>query len=63
MRIVFMGTPDFAVPMLEALVAAGHDVVAVYSQPPRRGGARQGVDALARPGARPRRWGSRCARR
>jgi methionyl-tRNA formyltransferase len=35
MRIAFMGTPDFAVPTLRALVAAGHDVVAVYSQPPR----------------------------
>ena len=40
MRIVFMGTPDFAVPALEALVAAGHDVVAAYSQPPRPGGRR-----------------------
>jgi methionyl-tRNA formyltransferase len=38
MRIIFMGTPDFAVPSLEALVAAGHDIVAVYSQPPRRAG-------------------------
>jgi methionyl-tRNA formyltransferase len=35
MRIIFMGTPDFAVPALNALVAAGHDVCAVYSQPPR----------------------------
>jgi methionyl-tRNA formyltransferase len=35
MRIIFMGTPDFAVPTLNALVAAGHQVVAVYSQPPR----------------------------
>ena len=35
MRIAFMGTPEFAVPALEALVAAGHDVVAAYSQPPR----------------------------
>lgn len=35
MRIIFMGTPDFAVPTLNALVKAGHDVVAVYSQPPR----------------------------
>ncbi len=34
MRIVFMGTPDFAVPTLNALVEAGHDVVAAYSQPP-----------------------------
>lgn len=33
-----MGTPDFAVPTLDALVAAGHDVVAVYSQPPRPAG-------------------------
>ncbi|MCU6452657.1 methionyl-tRNA formyltransferase [Sphingomonas sp. A2-49] len=40
MRIIFMGTPDFAVPTLEALVAAGHDVVAAYSQPPRPGGRR-----------------------
>ncbi|MDQ3246445.1 MAG: methionyl-tRNA formyltransferase [Pseudomonadota bacterium] len=38
MRIIFMGSPDFAVPSLEALVAAGHDVVAVYSQPPRPAG-------------------------
>lgn len=35
MRLAFMGTPEFAVPTLDALVAAGHDVVAVYSQPPR----------------------------
>lgn len=35
MRIVFMGTPEFAVPTLDALVAAGHEVIAVYSQPPR----------------------------
>ena len=38
MRIAFMGTPDFAVPTLDALMAAGHDVVSVYSQPPRRAG-------------------------
>jgi methionyl-tRNA formyltransferase len=38
MRIVFMGTPDFAVPVLDALVEAGHAVVAAYSQPPRRAG-------------------------
>ena len=35
MRLIFMGTPDFAVPTLNALVSAGHDVCAVYSQPPR----------------------------
>ncbi|WP_229956831.1 methionyl-tRNA formyltransferase [Parasphingorhabdus litoris] len=38
MRLAFMGTPDFAVPALRALHAAGHDIVAVYSQPPRRAG-------------------------
>jgi methionyl-tRNA formyltransferase len=38
MRIIFMGTPDFAVPSLNALHAAGHEIVAVYSQPPRRAG-------------------------
>ena len=38
MRIVFMGTPDFSVSVLEALHAAGHEIVAVYSQPPRRAG-------------------------
>ena len=35
-----MGTPDFAVPVLEALVAAGHDIVAAYTQPPRPAGRR-----------------------
>ncbi|PCD03521.1 methionyl-tRNA formyltransferase [Sphingomonas spermidinifaciens] len=38
MRIVFMGTPQFAVPVLEALADAGHEIVACYSQPPRRAG-------------------------
>ena len=38
MRIAFLGTPDFAVPALEALVAAGHEVAAVYTQPPRPAG-------------------------
>tara|TARA_R100001244_G_scaffold20643_12_gene21800 strand:- start:5183 stop:6088 length:906 start_codon:yes stop_codon:yes gene_type:complete len=38
MRLAFMGTPDFAVPALQALHAAGHEIVAVYSQPPRRAG-------------------------
>lgn len=38
MRIVFMGTPDFSVPVLDALVEAEHDIVAVYSQPPRPAG-------------------------
>ncbi len=38
MRIAFMGTPQFAVPTLDALVAAGHEVVAAYAQPPRPAG-------------------------
>ena len=38
MRIVFMGTPDFSVPVLEALVQAGHDIAYVYCQPPRPAG-------------------------
>ena len=38
MRLAFMGTPDFAVPALQALTAAGHDVAAVYCQPPRPAG-------------------------
>ena len=38
MRIAFMGTPDFAVPTLDALIGAGHEVVAVYAQPPRPAG-------------------------
>ena len=41
MRIVFMGTPEFAVPCLEALVAAGHDVAGVFSQPDRPVGRHQ----------------------
>ncbi len=38
MRIIFMGTPDFSVPVLDALVADGHDIAAVYCQPPRPAG-------------------------
>jgi methionyl-tRNA formyltransferase len=40
MRIIFMGTPEFAVPALVALVEAGHEIVAAYTQPPRPGGRR-----------------------
>ena len=43
MRVVFMGTPDFSVPTLQALVDAGHDVVAVYTQPPRPAGRGKGL--------------------
>ncbi|MFL6788868.1 MAG: methionyl-tRNA formyltransferase [Sphingomicrobium sp.] len=42
MRIIFMGSPDFAVPTLDALVEAGHEVVAVYTQPPRPAGRGKG---------------------
>ncbi|WOE73788.1 methionyl-tRNA formyltransferase [Alterisphingorhabdus coralli] len=38
MRIIYMGTPDFAVPTLNALYDAGHEIVAVYCQPPRPAG-------------------------
>ncbi|WP_323780481.1 methionyl-tRNA formyltransferase [Thalassovita sp.] len=38
MRVIFMGTPDFSVPVLNALVDAGYDVAAVYCQPPRPAG-------------------------
>ncbi len=38
LRVVFMGSPDFAVPSLEAVVAAGHEVACVYAQPPRPAG-------------------------
>ncbi len=41
LRIVFMGTPDFAVPTLAAIVAAGHEIVSVYTQPPRAAGRGQ----------------------
>jgi methionyl-tRNA formyltransferase len=45
MRIVFMGSPDFAVPTLNRLVADGHDIAAVYSQPPRPGGRGKSLQA------------------
>ncbi len=38
MKIVFMGTPEFSVPVLDALVEAGHEIAAVYCQPPRPAG-------------------------
>ncbi len=38
MRIIFMGTPDFAVGTLKALMGAGHEIACVYSQPPRPAG-------------------------
>ncbi|MDJ0993626.1 MAG: methionyl-tRNA formyltransferase [Dinoroseobacter sp.] len=38
MRIVFMGSPEFSVPVLDVLVEAGHEIAAVYCQPPRPAG-------------------------
>ena len=43
MKLVFMGTPDFAVVTLKALIAAGHEIAAVYSQPPRPAGRGQSL--------------------
>jgi methionyl-tRNA formyltransferase len=48
LRIVFMGTPDFAVPTLRALARVGHDVCCVYTQPPRPAG-RRGLELVASP--------------
>jgi methionyl-tRNA formyltransferase len=42
MRIIFMGSPDFAVPTLDALAEAGHELAAVYTQPPRPAGRGKG---------------------
>ena len=41
MRIIFMGTPEFAVPTLTEIVAAGHEVVAVYTRAPKPAGRGQ----------------------
>ena len=43
MRIAFMGTPEFAVPTLDMLIAAGHEIPAVYTQPPRPAGRGKGL--------------------
>ena len=45
LRVVFMGTPDFAVPALAALIEAGHDVAAVYTRPPKPAGRGERVRA------------------
>ncbi|NDF12896.1 MAG: methionyl-tRNA formyltransferase [Proteobacteria bacterium] len=47
MKIIFMGTPAFAVPALEALIEAGHEICAVYSQPPRPAGRDQQLQKSA----------------
>ena len=48
MRLIFMGTPDFAVPTLIALADAGHDIAAVYTRPAKPGG-RRGLDLVPTP--------------
>lgn len=48
LRIIFMGTPEFSVPTLQSLKQAGHEIVAVYTQPPRPGG-RRGLDLVKSP--------------
>ncbi len=48
LRIIFMGTPEFSVPTLQNLKQAGHDIVAVYTQPPRPAG-RRGLDLTKSP--------------
>lgn len=47
MRLIFMGTPEFSVGTLKALLEAGHDVVCIYSQPPRPAG--RGMDLKPSP--------------
>jgi methionyl-tRNA formyltransferase len=47
LRVVFMGTPDFSVPTLRGILEAGHDVAAVYAQPPRPAG--RGMDVRKSP--------------
>lgn len=48
LRIIFMGTPDFSVPILNALIGQGHEIVAAYSQPPRPAG-RRGLELTPSP--------------
>ncbi|WP_179296453.1 MULTISPECIES: methionyl-tRNA formyltransferase [unclassified Mesorhizobium] len=48
MRVIFMGTPEFSVPTLRAIAEAGHEISAVYTQPPRAGG-RRGLELTPSP--------------
>lgn len=48
MRVIFMGTPDFAVPALSEIVGQGHEVAAVYTRAPKPGG-RRGLEATPSP--------------
>ena len=47
LRLAFMGTPDFAVPTLAELIAQGHDIACVYSQPPRPQGRGMALEKTA----------------
>ena len=53
MRVIFMGSPDFAVPTLYALIAAKHEVTAAYCQPPRAAGRGKAVQPTPAPGTPP----------
>lgn len=48
LRVIFMGTPDFSVPTLRAIAEAGHEIAAVYTQPPRAAG-RRGLELTSSP--------------
>jgi methionyl-tRNA formyltransferase len=48
LRVIFMGTPDFSVPTLRAVAEAGHEIAAVYTQPPRAAG-RRGLELTPSP--------------
>ena len=48
LRLIFMGTPEFSVPTLRAIAEAGHEIVAVYTQPPRPAG-RRGLELTPSP--------------
>src|SRR4051812_36961535 len=48
LRIIFMGTPEFSVPTLQAIAKAGHELAAVYTQPPRAAG-RRGLELTPSP--------------
>ena len=52
MRLIFLGTPEFAVPTLEGAVAAGHEIAAVLTQPDRPKG--RGQDSPPRRSRKPR---------
>jgi methionyl-tRNA formyltransferase len=55
LRIVYLGTPQFAVPTLEAIIAAGHQVLEVITQPDRPKGRQQTLTP-----SKPQRWPTTC---